>query len=63
MNENEIRKMLREAYGSRQYRITRTGQIDVYSHMPNSNVTGWWLFGWLGDSITEERISGRLHRR
>ena len=56
MTENEIRKMLRELYSSRQYRITRTGQIDAYGQMPNSNVVGWWLFGWVGDSITEERL-------
>ena len=56
MQKNEIRKMLRELYGSRQYRITRTGQIDVYGQIPHSIVTGWWLFGWVGDWETEERL-------
>ena len=26
------------------YRITRDGEVHFYGKMPNSNVTGWWLF-------------------
>lgn len=26
------------------YRITATGEVHFYGRMPNSNVTGWWLF-------------------
>jgi len=24
--------------------------------MPNTNVTGWYFFGFLGEKMTEERI-------
>lgn len=56
MTEADVRKMLRDVYGSRQYRITRDGQIDVHGQMPNSHVIGWWFFGWLDDALTEERL-------
>ncbi len=52
----EIRKILRELYGARQYRITSTGEIHVYGRMPNSIVTGWWLSGGVGDILTEKHL-------
>ncbi len=50
-----LRAALRAKYGARQYRITSSGDIHIYSQMPNSTVTGWWLMGnlqqaedWMG---------------
>lgn len=51
-----VRRVLRAAYGTRQYRITRAGEIHVYGQMPNSNTAGRWLFGYLGDSDTRARL-------
>jgi hypothetical protein len=39
-----IRHALRAMFGARRYRITRDGEIHAYGTMPNSNITGWWLF-------------------
>jgi hypothetical protein len=52
----EIRKILRDVYGARQYRITWDGAIHVYGRMPNSIVTGWWLFGALNSHLTEQHL-------
>ena len=52
-----IRQALRAQFGSRNYRITRNGEIHAYSPMPNADqVTGWWLYGWVGDSTTMARL-------
>lgn len=56
MTTNAIRSALRNAFGARQYRITATGEIHVFGTMPNTNETGWYLFGWVGDAETEFRI-------
>ena len=56
MTTNAIRTALRNAFGSRQYRITANGEIHVCGTMPNTNETGWYLFGWVGDTETEDRI-------
>ena len=41
----KLRVALRDKYGKRCYRITRTGDVHVYSQMPHSRVVGWWLMG------------------
>ena len=57
MNTKTIRNTLRNAFGTRQYRITASGEIHVCGIMPNTNQTGWYLFGWVGDAETEVRIN------
>ena len=57
MSITTIRKILRNTFGSRKYRITRDGEIHVYGTMPNTNQTGWYLFGHLGDAVTEARLA------
>ena len=51
----KLRAALRKKYGPRCYRITRTGEVQVYGKMPNSDIVGWWLMGdiptaelWMG---------------
>lgn len=56
MNITAIRKALRNEFGDRCYRITRAGEIHVYGQMPNSIVTGWYLYGWIDDAETILRI-------
>lgn len=56
MSITTIRNILRNAFGARQYRITRDGEIHVYGTMPNTNQTGWYLFGRVGDAETESRL-------
>ena len=56
MTINAIRAALRNAFGARRYRITSAKEIHVYGRMPNANAAGWYLFGWVGDAETEERI-------
>ena len=51
-----IRAALRSLFGARQYRITRDGEIHVYGVMPNSNVVGWYLYGYVGERYTEQRL-------
>ena len=57
MNIAQIRNALRNAFGSRQYRITASGEIHVCGTMPGTNQTGWYLFGWVGDAETADRIN------
>lgn len=56
MTESEVRKILRDVYGARQYRITSTGEIHVYGRMPNTDVVGWRYAGAVGDHATEQRL-------
>jgi hypothetical protein len=56
MKEPEVRKILRELYGARQYRITSTGEIHVYGRMPNTDVIGWRYAGAVGDHATEQHL-------
>jgi hypothetical protein len=51
----KLRAALRKKYGSRAYRITRTGEVHIYGEMPNSNIVGWWL---MGDILTAELWMG-----
>lgn len=51
-----IRQALRAEFGARRYRITKAGEIHAYGVMPNSNTTGWWLYGWVGDTATMCRL-------
>ena len=50
-----LRKALREQFGKRNFKITRTNEVHVYGPMPHSNIVGWWYMGdilaaelWLG---------------
>ena len=56
MTTTAIRAALRNAFGAGKYRITRDGKIHVYGQIPNSIVTGWYLYGWMGDAQTIARI-------
>ena len=65
MKEQTIRDTLRELYGPRRYRINRQGEIHVHSTMPNTNETGWWLFGYVDEPMTHchlEIARGKLNR-
>ena len=57
MTTTQIRKILREHFGARRYRITAGGAIHVYGRIPNTNEDGWYMFGWLRSSGTEARIN------
>jgi hypothetical protein len=46
-----VRAALRAKYGVRGHRITGDGAVHVYSTMPNSIETGWWL---MGDLVSAE---------
>ena len=41
--QRRIIKERAEVRGCR-YRITQDGEVHFYGVMPNSNVSGWWLF-------------------
>lgn len=56
MTKSAIRAALRNAFGAGKYRITSTGEIHIHGQMPNSIVTGWYLYGWMGDAATIRRI-------
>ena len=51
----KLRTALREKYGPRCYRITRTGEVHIYGQMPRTNIVGWWL---MGDILTAELWMG-----
>ncbi len=55
MNTTDIRKILRDLYGARQYRITAAGEIHIYGRL-TANLYGWRYFGALGDILTEQRL-------
>lgn len=44
-----LRAALRARFGARRYRITRDAEIHVYGQMPNTNIVGWWFFGYVED--------------
>lgn len=56
MTEKRMRAILIAEYGNRKYRIQKDGYIYVYGKMPNTNKDGWYLFGFVGDWQTEQRI-------
>ena len=47
-----IRAARRTEFGARKYRITKAGDIHVNGMMPNTNQTGWYLFGHIGNAQT-----------
>ena len=50
--EQLLRKLLREEFGVRKYRLVGQGQmteVHVYGVMPNTNTVGWWLLGGIKD--------------
>ena len=57
MTKTALRNALREKFGRRNYRITRTGEIHAYGVMPNTNQVGWYLFGFVGNAETESRVN------
>ena len=46
-NIAKLREELREVYGKRKYRITQAGEVHIYGIMPNTNITGWWFYGYV----------------
>ncbi len=47
---NKLRAALREKFGPRRYRITCRAEVEVYgTPIPNTNVSGWYFFGYLED--------------
>lgn len=56
MSKTKIRTALRNAFGARNYRITKKGSIHVYGQMPNSIETGWSVFGDIDHSQTLDAI-------
>lgn len=52
----QIRAALVAKFGARMYRITRDGEIHVRCVMPNTNTTGWYLYGYVGSAETEARL-------
>lgn len=56
MSIAQIRAALRNAFGARKYRITASGDIHVFGVMPNTNQEGWYLFGYVADDQTIDRI-------
>ena len=51
-NLSNIRAALINEFGARQHRITRDGEIHVYGTMPNTNQTGWYLYGRIDNAQT-----------
>ena len=51
-----LRRILRQAFGDRHYRITRDGEVHVYGQMPNTNATGWYLYGRIDHAETRLSI-------
>jgi hypothetical protein len=56
MAKTNVRKVLSARYGARNYRITQDGEIHVYGTIPNTNQVGWFLFGYIDDNYTKNRI-------
>ncbi len=55
-NITTIRAALIKEFGARQYRITSDGEIHVHGTMPNTNQTGWYLFGAVDSAETLARL-------
>jgi hypothetical protein len=49
----EIRRALKNEFGAGKYRITSHGSIEVYGDIPNTDFSGWYHYGYLGDRVVE----------
>jgi hypothetical protein len=56
MTTPAIRSALRRVFGDRKYRVTAVGEIHVYGQIPNSDATGWYLYGFSWDPATIRSI-------
>jgi hypothetical protein len=56
MNRTKIAKQARQIltarFGTKRFRIAKTGDINVFDVMPNTNQEGWYLYGNLTDAQT-----------
>jgi hypothetical protein len=46
---NKLRAALRDKFGPRRYRIRQRGEVEVYGTMPNTNIVGWYFYGYIED--------------
>lgn len=53
---NTLRAALRAQFGTRRYRIAQNGEIHVYGQMPNTGMTGWYLYGRTDSTETLFRL-------
>ena len=61
----EIRSAVKQIFGATNARVTRNGEIHVRGRMPNTNVYGWYLFGFVGQREVDDKIwwpDGSLNR-
>ncbi len=49
----KLRELLRRDYGARCYRITSSGNVDIFGEMPHSAESGWWFKGSLREVMTD----------
>ncbi|MDO9596748.1 MAG: hypothetical protein Q7J47_03410 [Azoarcus sp.] len=50
--EQQLRKLLRDEFGTRKYRIVGQGaatEVHAYGTMPNTNTEGWFVLGGIKD--------------
>ncbi len=52
----EIRAAIKAIFGAKNARVTRNGEIHVRGVMPNTNIVGWYLFGFTGSPEIDDRI-------
>ena len=60
MTSSEIRKLAQAAFGQKNARVTRQGEVHAYGVMPNTSRVGWYLYGYVGDAVTEARLRGAV---
>ncbi|QXP89105.1 hypothetical protein [Methylococcus capsulatus] len=56
ITKSTVRVLLADSFGTGNVRITRGGEIHVRGQMPNTNQTGWYLWGQIGHPDTEARL-------
>jgi hypothetical protein len=52
----EIRAAVKSIFGSKNARVTRSGEIHVKGTMPDTNGMGWYLLGFTGSSEIDDLI-------
>ena len=57
ISTSAIRKALRAKFGARNYTNTKDGEIHVFGQLPNSILTGWYVYGRIDSAETMARLA------
>lgn len=54
----EVRAAVKTIFGAKNAIVTQNGEVHVKGTMPNTNQTGWYLMGFVGQPELDQKIWG-----